>query len=144
MLHVPLPAFDSSGIVGNLGLYYNINLSYNIVAVANLAPGDANFDGIVNGQDLAQVSSNWLATDSANHLSAGDVNGDGIVNGQDLALISSNWLGTTPTLPSNVLAPVPGGGTPGGGSQAVPEPSTWILLGLGSLALMWHRRRSRH
>jgi hypothetical protein len=51
--------------------------------------GDANGDGIVNGQDLALVSSNWLT-----HGPAGDVNSDGIVNGQDLAVISSNWLAT--------------------------------------------------
>ena len=87
-------------------LYYNVNLLYNIVAKANIEPGDANFDGIVNSQDLAAVSSNWLVH-NASGLTSGDVNGDGIVNSQDLALISSNWLKTTPTVPSNVLSAGP-------------------------------------
>jgi hypothetical protein len=135
----------TAGTTGSL--YYNVNLQYDLVAKANIEPGDANFDGIVNSQDLAAVSSNWLVH-NASGLQNGDVNGDGIVNSQDLALISSNWLKTTPTVPSNVLPPVPGGGTPGapGGPAsafAVPEPSTWVLLGLGSLGLLWQRRRNR-
>ncbi|HVU85852.1 MAG TPA: IPT/TIG domain-containing protein [Pirellulales bacterium] len=58
-------------------------------AAASLA-GDANGDGIVNSQDIALVSSNWLTAGPA-----GDVNFDGIVNSQDIALISSNWLAVT-------------------------------------------------
>jgi hypothetical protein len=89
----------------------------NVHATANLKPGDANFDGIVNSQDLALISSNWLAT-NAFHLGGGDVNGDGIVNSQDLALVSSNWLGTTPPLPGS------------GNASAVPEPSSIVLAGM--------------
>jgi hypothetical protein len=65
--------------------------------------GDVNHDGIVNGQDLALVSSNWLQTGS---MVTGDVNKDGIVNGQDLALVSSNWLATSAGAGAAV-APVP-------------------------------------
>jgi hypothetical protein len=146
VMHVPLPAFNDSGSFG--ALYYNINLSYNLTATANIAAGDANFDGVVNAQDLALVSSGWLTTNAAK-LGTGDVNGDGIVNAQDLALVSSNWLKTTPTVPASVMAPIAGGGTPGdiGGpsaiNQSVPEPSTWLLLGLGSVTLLWKRRRLR-
>src|SRR5262249_50792445 len=53
--------------------------------------GDANFDGIVNGQDIALMASNWLQIGNPDSL-AGDANGDGIVNGQDIALVASNWL----------------------------------------------------
>lgn len=53
------------------------------------AAGDINLDGIVNAQDIALASSNWLSTGIG---MAGDANGDGIVNSQDLALMSSNWM----------------------------------------------------
>jgi hypothetical protein len=70
----------------------------------HVLPADANQDGIINAQDLALISSNWLKTGVS-----GDVNDDGIVNAQDLALISSRWLATLPA------------GTPaiGGGGDAL-------------------------
>jgi len=88
------------------------------------APGDTNGDGIVNGQDIAAVASNWLASGVSK---PGDANHDGIVNGQDIALIASNWLATS------------GGGA--GASAAVPEPSAWLLavMGFGFFAVT--RRR---
>jgi hypothetical protein len=52
-------------------------------------PGDVNFDGIVNSQDLALVTSNWLKQGTGANDPAGDANHDGIVNSQDLALIDS-------------------------------------------------------
>lgn len=78
--------------------------------------GDLNHDGIVNSQDLAVVSSNWL---QASMLS-GDANYDGIVNSQDLAVISSNWL-----------ASLPGGAQSNGQLAPVPEPGTLALMALG-------------
>ncbi|HVU89176.1 MAG TPA: dockerin type I domain-containing protein [Pirellulales bacterium] len=86
--------------------------------------GDLNGDGIVNTQDLAIVSSNWLATGTG---IAGDVNGDGIVNSQDLALISSNW----PRQAGNTSEAV---GAQGGTN--VPEPKAVILAIVGG-ALLW-------
>ncbi|HEY4310892.1 MAG TPA: dockerin type I domain-containing protein [Pirellulales bacterium] len=79
---------------------------YGLTMIPAAAPqaltGDVNHDGIVNGQDLALVSSNWLQTGS---MVTGDVNNDGIVNGQDLALVSSNWLATSGA--GAAVAPVP-------------------------------------
>jgi hypothetical protein len=86
--------------------------------------GDGNADGIVNSQDIALVSSNWLAAGPT-----GDVNHDGIVNSQDLALISSNWLNN-----NSIYNAAP--------ASAVPEPST-IALGLGGAALLAARRARR-
>jgi len=97
-------------------------------AVAPLV-GDVNFDGIVNGQDIALVASNWLLTGDA----PGDANDDGIVNGQDIAIIASNWLATS------------GPGNAATQSAAVPEPGGLALLVTG---LMWdgilRLRRRRH
>ena len=95
----------------------------------NIKPGDVNLDGIVNGQDLATVASDWLKTGVS--LMAGDANGDGIVNGQDLATIASNWLQT--------------GGAPGSGAGAsiasVPEPASCLLCAIGMVLGLWGVRR---
>jgi hypothetical protein len=107
--------------------FIDLHFTTTFVANANIAVGDQNFDGIVNGQDIALASSNYLNVNAA-HLGVGDVNGDGIVNGQDIALMSSNYLHTTPPMPGSATA------------NAVPEPGTWILLGLGSLMLAIRRR----
>jgi hypothetical protein len=68
-------------------------------------PGDANDDGIVNGLDIADVSSNWLQTGP--QPLAGDANADGVVNGLDIADIASHWLDTVPppsvTVPAGLL-----------------------------------------
>jgi hypothetical protein len=89
--------------------------------------GDINLDGVVNGLDIAAVSSHWLLSGSAGIN--GDANGDGVVNGLDIALIASNWLQT--------------GGAGAGTGIAVPEPSAIILAGVGAIALLgWRRRRA--
>jgi hypothetical protein len=99
-----------------------------VTSLASLT-GDVNGDGIVNGQDLALVSSNWLHTGSG---VTGDVNHDGIVNGQDLALVSSNWLHTSG---AGALVTTSG----------VPEPSSFALLALGlASAAGAVRRRTTH
>jgi hypothetical protein len=87
---------------------------------------DVNIDGIVNGQDLALVSSNWLAKGPGY---AADINRDNIVNGQDLALVSSNWLRTS------------GGGT--AAANAVPEPSGIVLVAICFAGLLVGHLRVR-
>jgi hypothetical protein len=98
-------------------------------AVTQLLPGDLNNDGIVNGQDIAIVASNWLQQGTPG--SAGDANVDGIVNGEDIAVIASNWLSK-------------GSGGGAGSGAAVPEPSTLILAAVGFIGLAMvscrHRR----
>jgi hypothetical protein len=89
--------------------------------------GDINLDGIVNAQDLAAVSSNWLSNSPQ-----GDVNADGIVNAQDLAVISSNWLATDPSAGSSAVQ-----------LSAVPEPATYALLSVGALIMLGTRLRRR-
>jgi len=77
-----------------------LELRHMLSVAPAVVPGDANIDGIVNGQDMALVASNWLETPAngqAGQSLPGDANGDGIVNGQDIALIASNWLDTPVT-----------------------------------------------
>jgi hypothetical protein len=92
-------------------------------------PGDANFDGIVNGQDLALIASEWMQTGTGANDPPGDLNHDGIVNAADMSLVTSNWTQTTS-----------GGGT-GSSSASVPEPSTLLLAALGTLAWLAYQRR---
>lgn len=87
--------------------------------------GDVNGDGIVNSQDIAAVSSQWL---QAGANLTGDANHDNIVNSQDIALISSNWLQTSGSAAQ---------------ASAVPEPSTLVLLGAGLLAIAAWRGRGQ-
>ena len=106
-----LPAGFTATI--DLSTAHEVNLV--VTQVATSLQGDVNRDGIVNSQDLAIISSQWLQTGSG---LVGDVNHDSIVNSQDLAVVSSQWLETGP----------------GGGAaiaSAVPEPASYVLCLMG-------------
>jgi len=117
-------AFGNSSVFADISVYRS--------QILELVPlvGDANGDGIVNGQDIALIASNWLATGVGQ---AGDVNGDGIVNGQDMALVASTWTTATSNTPPS------GNGAALGQSMGVPEPAT-ALLALLAAALLWLAR----
>ncbi len=108
------------------GETWNASQLYTSGTISITIAGDVNGDGIVNSQDLALISSNWLATGTGQ---PGDANNDGIVNSQDLALVSADWLNTfTPAV---------------GNAAAVPEPSAAVLAVLaGAMLLVGHRRRA--
>ena len=91
-------------------------------APRNFVEGDVNFDGVVNGLDIAAVSSHWLQS-----TINGDANADGIVNGLDIADISSHWLQSL--------------GGAGTGTAAVPEPSSSVLAAVAGLGLVACGRR---
>jgi hypothetical protein len=118
-----------TSIFGNLT--YSVDLSvyrseiYHIMGL----PGDANFDGLVNVQDLQLLASEWMQTGTGANDPAGDVNHDGVVNGQDMALVAANW-----TVDGS-------GGGATSASIAAPEPPALILATLGGLALLAYRRR---
>ena len=50
-------------------------------------PGDLNFDGEINGVDLAQVLIDWGDCDGC----TSDIDGDGTVGGNDLAQVLTSW-----------------------------------------------------
>ncbi|HVU86190.1 MAG TPA: peptidylprolyl isomerase [Pirellulales bacterium] len=89
----------------------DFNFSFNVL------PGDVNRDGIVNVQDLALVSSSWLASlqnGAFNGFPWIDPNGDGIINAQDLATLSASWTKGLPAQPAgtSVTMEMAAGSTP--------------------------------
>ncbi len=88
--------------------------------------GDTDFDGDVDGTDLATLGINWDPVGSGHTWSEGDFDGDGDVDGSDLAFIGLNWN--------------PAG--PAGDMMPVPEPATMVLFGFGGLAMIRRRNRS--
>lgn len=85
-------------------------------------PGDTDLDGDVDSVDLAALGLNWSPGGLDGTWAGGDFDSDGDVDAADLATLGLEWA--------------PGGVT-------VPEPSSLLLLGLGSLALL-RRRASNH
>ncbi len=104
----------------------------NDTLVAYTYGGDANLDGVVNGDDYFQIDS---ATASSHGWFNGDFNYDGIINGDDYFLIDSNFAaqGAAISMTSSGLA----------GVTAVPEPASIALVGVAAAALLGRRRRNR-
>ncbi len=92
------------------------------VDLNDLLPGDADCDGDVDVTDLGILATNYGVTGPiAAVWGDGDFDQNGLVNVSDLGALATNYGTTAPT--------------------AVPEPSTLSLLLLGSLAMIWRRRR---
>jgi PEP-CTERM motif-containing protein len=120
-------AFDVSGqvVIDTNDIYPNITTSpeVQITAVSLTVEGqlctggDLNCDGFVGIYELNVVLGNWnLNVPPANPLA--DPSGDGYVGIDDLNAVLGNWnAGTPPT------------------TNAIPEPATLTLLGLGLFSL---------
>jgi autotransporter-associated beta strand protein len=91
--------------------------------------GDTDLNGTVDNNDLGQVLKYF---NKAGGWAQGDFNGDGIVDNSDLGAFLANFNHAPLTLPSVVS-----------GANSVPEPSTFVLFGIGAvgpLAYAWRRR----
>jgi hypothetical protein len=119
------------------------------VTLYNLLAGDADLDGKVAVTDLGALATNWGMTEGAT-WAMGDFDFDGAVSVTDLGALATNWgkplvlssLGGGGGFEPAGFEPA-GLGAGGGESALVPEPGTWIMLLLGSLALAAIGRRRR-
>ncbi len=92
--------------------------------------GDANLDGVVNGDDYFQIDS---ASPGSSGWFNGDFNYDGVINGDDYFVIDSNFAAQGAAFPTS------GGAL--AGVTAVPEPASMSVLAIAASALLARRRR---
>ncbi len=101
----------------------------NTVFVKFTYAGDTNGDGIIDINDYQAVTTNINTV--ATGYSHGDINGDGVVNLDDFQPIDVN-----------ISNPVANSGLNGGLNVVpLPEPSSFVLAGLGLLGLLLAQRR---
>jgi len=90
--------------------------------VADVSPGDANGDGVVDSADYIMVKTHFGGPPAAGtEGTGGDFNGNGTVDWEDLQKLMSGLNSGT-------------GGAP------IPEPATLALLAVGAMALIRRRR----
>jgi len=125
-----------SGLAANADLGYSIFGGQNVGATDTLVmytyAGDANLDGVINGDDYFQIDSAF--PQQAHGWINGDFNYDGVINGDDYFVIDSNF--------PQQGAPFP---TSAGwsGTVAVPEPASFALFATAAIASLRGRRRKR-
>ncbi len=95
-----------------------------LTLTAELPPGDANLDGVVDGSDLSVPSGSFGGSGG---WTSGDFNGSGFIDGADLSILSGAF--GLAILASALEA-----------SSTAPEPSAIALLTIGGLLAMWRRR----
>jgi hypothetical protein len=93
-----------------------------VYGIPNPTPGDANFDGVVDGADYTIWADHFQQ--SGQKWETGDFNQDGIVNGADYTIWADHFA-------------------PGAAALPVPEPASFSLALIGALATLATRSRRR-
>ena len=88
--------------VGN-GRFRNISYTSTSVELTNYLAlsGDANGDGLVDTDDFAILTDNWLSSVTGGWVEA-DFDGSGVVGPSDLALLANNWAICAGACPARV------------------------------------------
>jgi hypothetical protein len=87
--------------------------------------GDFDLNGVVNADDYFVIDSNYNKPAPSLNYARGDLNYDGRIDGDDYAGIDASFTAQTSVFPH---------------AQAVPEPSTAVVL-VGAAAMSLRRRR---
>ncbi len=113
-----------------LGSFGGQGVGANDTLVMYTYGGDANLDGVVNGDDYFQIDSAFPT--NGHGWFNGDFNYDGVVNGDDYFVIDSNFPAQGTAIPtSDGIA----------GVTAVPEPASVGLFAAAAAGLFARRRR---
>ncbi|MBL9124339.1 MAG: SMP-30/gluconolactonase/LRE family protein [Planctomycetaceae bacterium] len=130
--------FSFDPLTGNINSYatpenpFGLYLTHPGIAIAGemlfvAVPGDATEDAIVDGADYTIWADHYLQTTNRG-VARGDFNHDGLVDGADYTIWADHYS------PAPTLAAL----------AVVPEPSTLVLAGAGSLAaILFTLRRTR-
>ena len=97
---------------------------------APLLPGDANYDGKVNFDDVKIVTSHFGQVADGN--SSGDLNGDGVDNFADFNILANHFGRSIPATAATAREPGDIMGAAPERVSSIPEPSAMVLL-LGAL-----------
>ncbi len=147
------PGIDSSIAAGNphyaLGYADGADgivtgLSSGQIEIKYTLLGDANLDGLVNGDDFTILAGNLGKSVSA--WDKGDFTYDGLVNGDDFTALVSNLgkqaSGADVTIPASDYAAIDAFAAAHGLMADVPEPASAGLLLMGGLGMLARRRRT--
>jgi hypothetical protein len=134
---VPGSVLTWSGAYAGNGRIAQNGTNYDMFAGAKTADpksGDTNLNGTVNSTDLGILLNN--INQAGKFWQHGDFNGNGIPNSTDVGILLNNI-----NQMQQVEIPFPGGGSGGLAASGVPEPTSIVLLLIGSLLAVARRAR---